>query len=190
MMKTFLSFLLLSPLILVHSPACADSPSGGGGSAIPASVNLELDLRGYVKPRCELNLSTNDIYTVLTDGPGQETVPFNVNCNQRLSVSMQSRNGGLQHEKHGIWDTSTGFTGFLPYKLEFTVNADGAEPVVEESEKIKAVPGGGSIGTIPFRAKGNLKLSWVPEGNLFGGRYGDVIEIRVSGEGETGHPRL
>jgi len=172
-------------------PVQAHASSAGQdsrGSAIPASVNLELAVRGYIKPRCELRLDSNQIHAVLTDGNGSASVDLKVNCNQRLSVSMQSRNGGLMHEKHGIWDTSTGFTGFVPYQLTFDVKARGTSPIVVESKQIQAVPGGGSIGAIPYRADGKLSLNWKPEGNLFGGRYGDVIEIRVSGEGETGRP--
>ena len=69
----------------------------------------------------------------------------------------------------------------------FVVDAAGASPVAFRSEQMLA-GATGSIGVAPYRARGRLVLSWSPTAPLIGGAYSDVIEVRVSGAGETSSP--
>ncbi|MEP7350743.1 MAG: hypothetical protein ABI668_12455 [Sphingorhabdus sp.] len=149
---------------------------------------LELGIVGHISPKCEISLPNRRIQTELTDGPGSETVAFRINCNQTLSVTMTSANGGFEHPARDRNENFAGFMNFLPYRAAFMVNADDAQPVIAESEAMLG-GAGGSIGTVPYDASGTLELSWNPELPLLGGTFEDVIEIRVSGAGENPIPR-
>jgi hypothetical protein len=157
------------------------------GCAAPAAASsavATLEILGQVSPRCSIDVQDDTIDRVLTDGPGSESVPFSVDCNQPLVVNMQSLNGGFLHESGRRLSGSPGFITFLPYTTTLTVDAAGAAPVTFQSEQMVA-GATGSIGVTPFKAKGELRLSWSPQSPLIGGAYRDIIEIRVSGEGET-----
>jgi hypothetical protein len=145
-------------------------------------VDLDLTIIGRISPKCEINLPEKAVHVQLFDRPGNEQVEFTVNCNQKLSVTMTSLNGGLEHVTHSRGEQFEGFQNFLPYTAQFDVNADGAQVVSIDSE---AMVGGatGSIGVVPFSTNGTLNLSWDPEQPLVGGTYEDVIEIRVTGAG-------
>jgi len=155
--------------------------------AFAADATATLNITGKISPHCSISLDRNSIDATLTDGPGQDRLGLSVDCNQRLTVSMSSLHGGLKLRTSKGHIDSPGFISFLPYTATFEVAAAGAKPVSFHS---KRMVGGasGSIGVTPFHAKGSLDLSWKPEAPLIGGSYSDVIEIRVSGEGETGFP--
>jgi len=57
-----------------------------------------------------------------------------------------------------------------------------------DSEDIKDAPGRGHFGVIPHETTGDLQIRWSPTETLIAGTYGDVIEIRVTGDsGLNGH---
>jgi hypothetical protein len=170
---------ILSP---VHASNSSNQNSGG------EDARLELNIEGHISPKCEIDLPNQQIRRVLTDGPGREALSFRVNCNQMLSVTMTSANGGLEHPTRKHEQAFEGFTNFLPYTAAFSLNANGAQPIVAESAAMVAGTGG-SIGAIPFNASGTLELNWTPAMPLLGGTYEDIIEIRVSGAGEQEIPR-
>ncbi len=151
-----------------------------------STTTLDLGIKGYIKPHCSLHLDTNDVHQTLTDGAGSARVGFDVNCNQRLAVRIKSQNGALLHESWQSLETSPGFTERVPYELEFSVGVDGAHPIHVSSQDVVNTPLGGSTGVIPYHARGKLQFNWSPEAPLIGGNYGDVIEIRVTGEGGRG----
>lgn len=155
--------------------------------ALAADTTATLTVTGKISPHCAIALDRTSIDATLTDGPGSDQLGFSVNCNQPLAVRMSSLYGGLKLKTSRNDVDSPGFTSFLPYTATFEVAAAGAKPV---SFRSKRMMGGasGSIGVTPYRAKGSLDLSWNPEAKLIGGSYSDVIEIRVSGDGETGFP--
>jgi hypothetical protein len=156
-------------------------------SALAADATATLNITGKISPHCAIDLDRNSFDATLTDGPGNDSVGFSIDCNERLNVFMSSRHGGLKLETSRPGINSPGFISFLPYLATFAVTADGAKPVSFES---KHMVGGaiGAIGVAPYRARGRLDLSWKPTAPLIGGSYSDIIEIRVSGEGETGFP--
>jgi hypothetical protein len=155
--------------------------------AFAADADATLEIRGRISPRCAVEFSAAAVHVDLTDSAGSEQVPFSVDCNQPLVVHMTSHNGGLMHSSHKSGVRSPGFTSLLRYTATFSVDAGNTRPVAFESDRMMA-GASGSIGAAPYRAQGSLDLNWTPEAPLLGGRYGDVIEIRVSGEGETGSP--
>lgn len=175
--------LFSAPLLLISSSALASYDGHPHNEAGPGSAELELSIFGRISPKCEISLPNRRIQTILTDGPGRESVSFSVNCNQTLSVTMTSANGGFEHPTRKREQSFDGFTNFLPYRAIFSVNADDAQPVIAKSEEMIG-GAGGSIGTVPYRASGTLELDWNPEQPLLGGTFEDVIEIRISGAGE------
>jgi hypothetical protein len=160
--------------------------AGHSVPAFAADAVATLEIVGQISPKCSIDLQNNNINETLTDHPGSESVALSVDCNQRLVVNMHSLNGGFLHESGKKSSGSPDFISLLPYTATFQVEASGASPVSFRSEEMAAGGGAnGSIGVAPYKAKGALKLSWSPEKPLIGGAYNDVIEIRVSGAGET-----
>ena len=158
----------------------------GCASAAPAADAVAtLEILGHISPKCSIDLQDSTIVRELTDGPGSEQVGLSVDCNQRLVVNLRSQNGGFLHESGHRDSGSPGFISLLPYTATFEVDASGASPVTFRSDEMIA-GASGSIGVAPYAARGELVLNWSPEKPLIGGAYNDVIEIRVSGEGETG----
>jgi hypothetical protein len=157
--------------------------------AIAADATATLEITGKISPRCAIDLHRVTINRTLTDGAGGQQFDFSVDCNQRLVVNMSSLNGGLKLESSRPNVAAPGFITFLPYIATFNVAAPGAKPVSFESERMIG-GASGSIGVAPFEAKGSLDLRWTPEAPLIAGSYNDVIEIRVSGAGESGFPAV
>jgi hypothetical protein len=149
-----------------------------------ADAVATLEIVGQISPSCSIDLQKQSIGHDLTDAAGTETVPFTVDCNQPLVVNLHSLNGGFLHESGKRESGSPQFISFLPYTTTFEVNASGATPVTFRSDQMLA-GASGSIGVTPYKAQGELLLSWSPEKPLLGGAYKDTIEIRVSGAGET-----
>ena len=178
--------LVVMGAALAHETAIADDEGMDSTSYRNASVTLDLALQGYIRPHCSIKLDTRDVHEILTDEAGSTDFGFDVNCNQRLSVEIKSQNGGLLHENWQNILFSPGFADRIAYDLEFSVEAEGAEPVRVNSLDIVNMPGGGSIGVTPFESRGNVQINWSPEVPLIAGSYGDVIEIRVTGEGGMG----
>jgi hypothetical protein len=152
------------------------------------TIDMTLSVTGHISPRCEFDLPDNSVNVRLTDRAGRASLPFTVDCNQPLSLSVSTRNGGLKLRSSEGFTASPGFISHLPYRLDFSVDAANAQPLSFDSDDIQSVPGTGGFGVIPFSTQGSLALSWSPELPLIGGEYGDVIEIRISGNGETNGP--
>lgn len=145
-----------------------------------ASQSLELKIFGKVSPKCELSFSDDEADVVLTEQAGTTTLPFAVDCNQRMNVQMRSLNGGLQHVEVGREPRFNGFANFVPYTATFRIDVEGAREVSAESREMTS-SASGNVGRIPFQSKGELNFAWAATPPLLGGQYRDVIEIRVSG---------
>jgi hypothetical protein len=153
-------------------------------AANAADATAKLEITGHVSPKCDVTFDRSTVSHVLTDRPGSDDVPFSVDCNQPLVVNLKSLNGGLAHEARNELLPSPGFISLLPYTATLLVDAAGASPIAFRSEQMLA-GATGSIGVTPYNAHGRLVLSWSPAAPLIGGAYSDVIEVRVSGAGET-----
>lgn len=165
---------------LCGSPAIA----GGESFTSASSTNLELKIAGKISPKCDVRLAEEDVELDFSSRDGHQDFLVEVDCNQELGIEMRSQHGGFRLETIGKnMPKARGFTGFVPYAAEFSVNALGAQPVLVNSELMKNSASGGSIGVIPYKTNGNLSLKWSAKADLFGGRYSDVIEIRASGNG-------
>jgi len=186
------TILAAATAILILSLSTGTASMAGSHSSspstYPSSVDLELKLFGKIKPSCEIHFPKEKLWFEMTDDADMRAVTFDLNCNQPLKVEVSSRNGGLQHSAHDRLPTYPGFTSFVEYDLGLALQAPGTNDLRFDSEDIKSEPGRGHFGAIPHDTKGELKISWVPTENLIAGTYGDVIEIRVTGDsGSNGH---
>ena len=150
---------------------------------VAGSTTIELGIEGFIKPHCIIEFDSSRSNIPLTAKAGQYTQSFEVDCNQHLSVEMQSLNGAFLHENSKLLIQSPEFTDRVNYQVDFAVSAPGASVVSARSQDMFENPVVGSIGVIPFKTKGNLHFSWSPDKPLIAGEYGDVIEIRVTGDG-------
>jgi hypothetical protein len=164
------------------------SAANANGNQADNSAELKLSVGGKITAKCSIALDENQVAVILNDSAGNAAVGFSVDCNQRLAMSVSTRNGGLALIAQPGFVDSPGFSSFQPYKLDFSISTPGANPLSFNSDAIKSVPGTGIFGVIPYSAQGNLALSWQTRQPLIGGNYSDIIEIRVSGEGESGNP--
>lgn len=146
-----------------------------------AQVELELKILGKVSPKCELSVANPKADVILTEKAGSTSVPFLVDCNQRMNVRIRSLNGGMQHSEVGRDPRFAGFVNFVPYTASFKVDVEGARIVAADSQTMTS-PVEGSVGLIPHQTTGALSLAWNATPPLLGGLYLDVIEIRVSGD--------
>src|SRR3546814_18188534 len=89
-----------------------------------------------VSPKCELSFSDDEADGVLTEQAGTTTLPFAVDCNERMNVQMRSLNGGLQHVEVGREPRFNGFANFVPYTATFRIDAEGARGVSAESREM------------------------------------------------------
>lgn len=150
------------------------------------STTIELGIEGYIKPRCVIQIDTPQSHLTLTGQDGRYTQSFDVDCNQHLSVEMRSLNGALLHTKSELQSPDAEFSDRINYQVDFSVAAPGASVVSARSQDMFDNSVSGSIGTIPYKTEGNLHFSWSSDKPLLSGEYGDVIEIRVIGDGGMG----
>ena len=154
----------------------------------PSFVDLKLKVFGYIKPHCEISLPDEKLWFDMTDDADMKSVAFDLNCNQPLKVEVSSLNGGLKHEAHSRLADYAGFTSFIEYDLDLALQTAGTRTLRFDSEDIKDAPGRGHFGVIPHETTGDLQIRWSPTETLIAGTYGDVIEIRVTGDsGLNGH---
>ncbi len=151
---------------------------------VSSSTDLELVVSGHIAPKCEIEWDPATVDLELSTPRGLKDYPVQVDCNQILDVELSSLHGGfrLQTNRASLPDVP-GFTGFIPYHVIFSVNIPDATPVHSNSHSMQSSPQIGSVGVVPHQTTGNLRLSWDQDAIPFGGRYGDVIEIRASGRG-------
>jgi len=161
--------------------------SGGAAKANDlgsSATELELIISGYVSPKCDIKWNPQSIDIELSAPRGHQDYPVQVDCNQILDVELSSAYGGFRLQTNRMkFPDVPGFTGFIPYQANFSVNIPGASSVIADSQSMQSAPQAGSVGVVPHRTTGTLRLSWDQDAIPFGGRYGDVIEIRASGRG-------
>jgi len=177
--------VVIVPTVLIITSTGTAAMAGSYNShqtTNPSYVDLELKLFGKIKPRCEIHLSKEKLWFEMTDDASLRSLPFDINCNQPLKIEVSSRNGGLEHSSHDRIPTYPGFTSFLEYDLDLALQAPGTNNLHFDSEDITNEPGRGHFGAIPHDTKGELQISWTSTETLIAGTYGDVIEIRITGD--------
>jgi len=148
------------------------------------TADLELTIQGQIAPKCTVNIEADHTELDLTNTSGFADISVDVDCNEELYVELQSLNGGFELESRRKFSPDTnGFTSFIPYTANFSVDAPYALPLQIKSASMKGQRQGGTIGVVPFQTSGNLRLNWSLESQLYGGRYSDVIEIHTSSRG-------
>jgi hypothetical protein len=147
-------------------------------------ATLRLNVSGTIASRCMISFADTRIVLNLGAAVGQVRLPFDVDCNDRMSVQLRSRLGALQHERSASIIPSVGFGSEQPYRLSLALGS-GEGSRSYESRDIFAAPAVYETAAIPGVTTGQLSVAWERSQPLLGGRYYDIIEIRVSAAGET-----
>jgi len=106
--------------------------------ALAGNASLDVTVRGVVPNLCAIKSSTSTTgsSSVSVDLPdrantslgalsaaGEISVGFNLYCNSKFEVSLQSQNGGLQHTDPLVARTGA-FTTKVPYRIGWEVGLD------------------------------------------------------------------
>ncbi|SON52404.1 hypothetical protein [Vibrio tapetis] len=129
---------------------------------------LSIDISGYIPSQCNINFSTNN--KMVFNDHKQQSLPFNVYCNQPLTLSVYSKNGGLQ-----LLDSNRKI--LTNYQLEIDVVSVGLSSSMASRDLLSPNVINGAD-AIPFSAKGIMKVT-LSDKLLYAGQYEDVIEIDV-----------
>ncbi len=129
---------------------------------------LSIDIYGYIPNQCNINFSTNN--KMIFNDKTQQSLPFDVYCNQPLMLSVYSKNGGLKL-LDGNRDILT------PYQLKIDVASVGLSSSIASRDLLSPNVIDGTD-AIPFSAKGIMKVT-LNDTLLYAGQYEDVIEIDV-----------
>lgn len=161
------------------------------GTGIPAKAHndgstetLRLRIAGEIPARCAIGFSDRRAELALERSSGTFDLPFSVDCNDLMTVSVKSRFGAMLHAQAPDIQPSPGFDQEQPYRVALRLQGHAVSPTFE-SRDIRDVPGTFSPDTVPGVTTGELSLSWRRSQPLLGGEYSDILEIRVSGAGET-----
>ena len=137
-------------------------------SGLVMGSSLTLSLTGHIKNYCEINF--NDGKSLDFSNEIQKSLPFDIQCNQPLSMSVYSRKGGLENQQSNVRQVVAYEVGIdietigLKSRLH---SQDIASPIVIDSSSV-----------IPFDTVGVMRVT-LKENLLYAGYYEDVIEIDV-----------
>ena len=107
-------------------------------SAQAGNTSLDVTIRGVVPNLCGIksSMSTTGSSSVAVElpvgastslgalsAPGEISLGVNVSCNSKFEVSLQSRNGGLQHTDP-LAPRTGAFTTQVPYRIGWKVGLD------------------------------------------------------------------
>lgn len=161
------------------------------GAGVPAKAGsegsvetLRLRIAGTIPARCAIGFSDRRAELALERASGTFDLPFSVDCNDLMTVRVKSRFGAMVHVQKPDIQPSPGFGQEQPYRIALALQGGAVSPTFE-SRDIRDVPGTFSTESVPGTTTGKLSLSWRRTQPLLGGEYNDILEIRVSGAGET-----
>lgn len=162
--------------------SAADAPLG-------APVEVRIDMRGEVAPRCELSRRPVFAERMDLNHDGDLQAGFGVDCNAPFTLRVTSGAGGM-----AALDATPGAASLVPYELAVEVGTDGgrrdlgwcaSEQLVESGAAGCAFGGArawSSEGDTAIDRTGALRLRWQgrSEAALPAlGRYGDAIVIEL-----------
>lgn len=129
---------------------------------------LSVSISGHIESYCEIDFT--DGVKMDFSNEAQKVLPFDIQCNQPLSMSVYSRNGGLQllKSKQEI---------LTPYEVNIDITSLGLNQTLL-SREISSPRIINSSNVIPFNTDGVMRVT-LEENLLYAGYYEDVIEIDV-----------
>jgi len=130
--------------------------------------SLTISLTGHIKNYCEINF--NDGESLDFSNEIQKSLPFDIQCNQPLSMSVYSRKGGLENQQSNVRQV-------VPYEVDIDIATIGLNSTLQ-SQDIASPTVIDSSSVIPFDTAGVMRVT-LKENLLYAGYYEDVIEIDV-----------
>ncbi|MEZ9525578.1 hypothetical protein [Enterovibrio norvegicus] len=124
---------------------------------------------GEIDSRCLIEINSNQLVDI--SNQRSDSIPFTLDCNQPLTLSIWSKHGGLALN-NGFYKTTN------PYLLSLTISSVGMNKTFNSKElsSIKRITENNNI---PFKTRGEIKIE-KQQDFVFSGEYKDVITIDVS----------
>lgn len=132
------------------------------------SSSLTMDIEGHISDRCEIEFNYGNQIDI--SNKNQESLPFDLYCNQPFSVEILSHNGGLKlnHSSIDIIEKYTLEIEIKKTKTNFR----------SDSQELTNVNNISSFGVIPFSSHGEIRVT-LEHGLLYSGHYQDTVEIDI-----------
>ncbi|MBE1275896.1 hypothetical protein [Enterovibrio baiacu] len=124
---------------------------------------------GEIDSRCLIEINSNQLVDI--SNQRSESIPFTLDCNQEVTLSIWSKHGGLAL-KNDFYKTTN------PYLLSLTISSIGVNKTFN-SKELSSVQRMTGKNEIPFKTRGEIKIEKEQE-FVFSGEYKDVITIDVS----------
>ncbi|MGF1705196.1 hypothetical protein [Enterovibrio baiacu] len=124
---------------------------------------------GEIDSRCLIEINSNQLVDI--SNQHSERIPFTLDCNQAVTLSIWSKYGGLALNNDFYKTTN-------PYLLSLTISSIGMNKTFN-SKELSSVQRMTGNNEIPFKTRGEIKIEKEQE-FVFSGEYKDVITIDVS----------
>ncbi|WP_155859035.1 hypothetical protein [Enterovibrio calviensis] len=134
-----------------------------------ATDSLSMTMFGEIDSHCLIDFSAGR--TVDLSHQESESIPFRIDCNQPLTISLWSSSGGLALENSSHHRPNS-------YLLQLLVSSIGINRTFT-SKDLSSVQRVSGNNEIPFNTKGSIRIT-MEEKFVFSGEYKDVITIDVS----------
>ncbi len=170
--------------VFVAMLVVAGTPAAALAEPSDNTATLTLNVAGTIPPRCMVAFDDTRATLDLARLSGSSDIPFGIDCNDRMVMRIKSRFGAMLHEAAPVIQPSPGFDQNQPYRVAVSLGA-GQASAAFESRDIRDVWGELQSTAVPGVTRGQLAVSWQRSQPLLGGNYNDVIEIRISGAGES-----
>ncbi|MEQ8559141.1 MAG: hypothetical protein RIB03_12560 [Henriciella sp.] len=153
----------------------------GGTAVAQDSETLEINLSGEVESNCELIPEGSASYDVdMLDTGNQGFLAIAYSCNSPYTVSLQSQNGGMEHQESGglvniDYDVETQFFIFPTGTWNSAADLSGAGTViVTDNDWANILVNGGT-------RSGNLDLSFDSLAEYaVAGTYSDLLTVTLA----------
>ncbi len=159
------------------------------GQTASAGDQLKLKLIGQLPETCELvDIGSEVRRQIDLSTSGSDTLDFEIDCNQPVTVTLRSENGALVNQNPAFRSLSDGaqWIAEVPYVATISVDRVGLRGQADSRD----MNGRGvsfSSRQIPFDSPASVTLAWRQVGpNLLSGNYGDVVRVTVSADQSGG----
>jgi len=148
--------------------------------------NLRVGIQGVVPADCQLSQSTHEVAIEGFQNPATDTVqrasarlPFTVSCNTPVSVTLDSRSGGLKFAGSGTNDRA--FATLIPYSAKVHLPNRGAVLNCRSGEMASQNGCRTEVDAATVDGEGSIELA-VPAMNklVLAGQYQDQVTITLT----------
>ncbi|PMN91615.1 hypothetical protein [Enterovibrio norvegicus] len=124
---------------------------------------------GEIDSHCFIEINSNRVVDL--SNQDSDSIPFTLDCNQPLTISIWSKSGGLALSNGSHKTTNS-------YLLSLNISNIGMRKTFN-SKELSSVQRMTGSNEIPFKTRGEIRIEREQE-FVFSGEYKDVITIDVS----------